>query len=163
MNGRATKSFVVGTALVGAAALLWKAASQSKKRRGSPSKADSSKQRVIVMCKLLHCLCAALSRICSCTACLASVAADHAPCPDGSFGALAAYLRYAHDDSVDLHFIPHAVYRAAELPASTFTRETLVYLIDYCGPPGFLVRVSPMVKRVVLLDHHKTVRSVGRC
>jgi oligoribonuclease NrnB/cAMP/cGMP phosphodiesterase (DHH superfamily) len=28
--------------------------------------------------------------------------------------------------------------------------------VDYCGPTGFISNLSPLVKKIILLDHHKT-------
>ncbi|KAG6384714.1 hypothetical protein SASPL_153531 [Salvia splendens] len=67
----------------------------------------------------------------------------HYPCPDGAFGALAAYLYFSHAPaSPPPRFFPNTVYspiRAEDLPLNKIDN---VYLLDFVGPP--------------VLDHHKT-------
>jgi oligoribonuclease NrnB/cAMP/cGMP phosphodiesterase (DHH superfamily) len=74
----------------------------------------------------------------------------HSPCIDGLLAAVVAYKAlkgYAV-------FYPHN-------PAIPFDLDTLdsetetIYLLDYCGPPGFLEKCMQRAK-VVLLDHHDT-------
>ncbi|XP_042037398.1 uncharacterized protein LOC121783405 [Salvia splendens] len=81
----------------------------------------------------------------------------HYPCPDGAFGALAAYLYFSHAPaSTPPRFFPNTVYspiRAEDLPLNEIDN---VYLLDFVGPPGFVEQLSRKVGRVVVLDHHKT-------
>ncbi|XP_057804138.1 uncharacterized protein LOC131019583 isoform X2 [Salvia miltiorrhiza] len=81
----------------------------------------------------------------------------HYPCPDGAFGALAAYLYFSHSlASAPPLFFPNTVYspiRAENLPLNEIDT---VYLLDFVGPPGFVEELSRKVGRVVVLDHHKT-------
>ncbi|KAL9155464.1 hypothetical protein ABFS82_09G005100 [Erythranthe guttata] len=79
----------------------------------------------------------------------------HYPCPDGAFAALAAYLYLSQSPTAPL-FFPNTVYsplRAEDLP---FNEIDTVYLLDFVGPPGFVQQLSPKVRKVVVLDHHKT-------
>ncbi|XP_057804169.1 uncharacterized protein LOC131019601 isoform X1 [Salvia miltiorrhiza] len=81
----------------------------------------------------------------------------HYPCPDGAFGALAAYLYFSHSPAfAPPLFFPNTVYspiRAENLPLN---ETDTVYLLDFVGPLGFVEQLSRKVGRVVVLDHHKT-------
>jgi len=81
----------------------------------------------------------------------------HCPCPDGIYAALAAYLRFSGCPNIELKFIPHSTF--IPLPfveENLFSANNEVYLLDYCGPNNFISRISKIVKRVILIDHHKT-------
>jgi len=65
-------------------------------------------------------------------------------------------MRYGRDPTVDLRFQPHYVYKPLEVSEDVFTRDSTVYFMDYCGAPGVLSSVAAKVKKLVLLDHHKT-------
>ena len=107
----------------------------------------------------------------------------HAPCPDGAFAALAAWLHFGGESSSssekEVKFVPHRVYEALEVPPSTSYSSALppspsapasspssplsglsskdtVYLLDYSGPAGFPQALAKVAGRVVVLDHHKT-------
>lgn len=96
----------------------------------------------------------------------------HAPCPDGAFAALAAWLHFGGETSSsekEVKFVPHRVYEALQVPSSSSTStstsssplsglssDDTVYLLDYSGPAGFPEALSKVAGRVVVLDHHKT-------
>jgi len=75
----------------------------------------------------------------------------HCPCPDGAFAALAARLHFGSSAT----YMPHSTtvpIDLAELPKSFQT----LYLLDYCGPHGFIERACQHFEQVYLIDHHKT-------
>ncbi|KAK4280596.1 hypothetical protein QN277_012204 [Acacia crassicarpa] len=79
----------------------------------------------------------------------------HYPCPDGAFAALAAHLFFKATSLPSL-FFPNTVYRplrAEDLPTHEISD---LYLLDFVGPPGFVQKISTIVGKVVILDHHKT-------
>lgn len=72
---------------------------------------------------------------------------------------------------LDLKFIPHATFRPLSVEDDTlfpsesevFLYDTCLYLqkltiyrLDYVGPQDFVPRISKKVKKVVLIDHHRT-------
>ncbi|VFQ74894.1 unnamed protein product [Cuscuta campestris] len=86
----------------------------------------------------------------------------HYPCPDGAFAALAAHLYFSSLPATTAAatppplFFPNTVYaplRPGDLPISQID---CVYLLDFVGPPCFLRHLSSLVRRVIVLDHHKT-------
>lgn len=85
----------------------------------------------------------------------------HYPCPDGVFAALAAHIYFSATSTPAL-FFPNTVYspiRVEELPLGEIDD---IYLLDFVGPPGFVHQLSSRVKRVVVLDHHKTALEMFR-
>uniref|UniRef100_A0A2P2IKV3 Uncharacterized protein LOC105142034 n=1 Tax=Rhizophora mucronata TaxID=61149 RepID=A0A2P2IKV3_RHIMU len=81
----------------------------------------------------------------------------HYPCPDGAFAALAAHLYFtAPCVSSSALFFPNPVYKPITPDQLPLDQLTHVYLLDFVGPPGFVHRLSSLVDRVVVLDHHKT-------
>lgn len=88
----------------------------------------------------------------------------HCPCPDGIFGALSAYLHLRQSPGEQrTRFVGHTVYASEAETQShldSLHPEDTLYMIDYCGKQGFLVDAARRVKRVVLLDHHKTAAEI---
>eukprot|EP00005_Dracoamoeba_jomungandri_P012389 CAMPEP_0174271404 /NCGR_PEP_ID=MMETSP0439-20130205/47771_1 /TAXON_ID=0 /ORGANISM="Stereomyxa ramosa, Strain Chinc5" /LENGTH=327 /DNA_ID=CAMNT_0015361383 /DNA_START=1410 /DNA_END=2390 /DNA_ORIENTATION=+ len=81
----------------------------------------------------------------------------HSPCPDGAFSALAAYLYYKHLPNINIEYYPHSTYEEFVLEENTnITTNSDVYLVDYIGKENFILDLAKKVKRVTLLDHHKT-------
>lgn len=76
----------------------------------------------------------------------------HYPCMDGIF---AAYIAKHSLPAEATEFHPHSTTKAFDLTQISETVEEL-YLLDYCGPEGFLERICKHFKRVVLIDHHQT-------
>lgn len=81
----------------------------------------------------------------------------HCPCPDGAYAMLAAYLRFKDEPNTEAKYIPHMTYKALEIKNNPiFTKESEVYLVDFIGPENFITELSPLVKKITVLDHHKT-------
>lgn len=76
----------------------------------------------------------------------------HHPCADGAFAALAAKLSSHSSD--DMIFIPHST--TIKLNLDDLPKAHTMYLLDYCGPPGFIKDACQKYQSVVLIDHHKT-------
>ncbi|XP_057813124.1 uncharacterized protein LOC131027153 isoform X2 [Cryptomeria japonica] len=86
---------------------------------------------------------------------MSSAVLYHYPCPDGAFAALAAHLYFSARQK-PVVFFPNTVYnpiRTEDLPLENFDA---IYLLDYVGPDGFVSELSSKVKRLIILDHHKT-------
>jgi len=76
---------------------------------------------------------------------------------DGAFSALAAHFRFQGLSNIDVKFVPHTTFVALSLEGNPlFTKEAECYLLDYMGPEGFIPNLASMVKKVTLIDHHKT-------
>lgn len=82
----------------------------------------------------------------------------HYPCPDGAFAALAAHLYFSSLSSPPppLFFFPNTVYSPLTPRDLPLSQIDSVYLLDFVGPPAFLHHLSSSVRRVIVLDHHKT-------
>eukprot|EP01112_Ceratiomyxa_fruticulosa_P011986 TRINITY_DN3301_c0_g1_i7.p1 TRINITY_DN3301_c0_g1~~TRINITY_DN3301_c0_g1_i7.p1 ORF type:complete len:325 (+),score=71.20 TRINITY_DN3301_c0_g1_i7:314-1288(+) len=83
----------------------------------------------------------------------------HFPCPDGVFASLAAYLRFHNDKDINnLFFVPHSTIKLLNLEEYPYLNDmnTTAYLLDYCGPEGFIPLLAKRVHKVILIDHHKT-------
>ncbi len=75
----------------------------------------------------------------------------HCPCPDGAFAALAARLHFGPTGAT---YMPHSTSVLIDL--THLTEYDIVYLLDYCGPHGFIAAACQQFKEVYLIDHHKT-------
>lgn len=96
----------------------------------------------------------------------ASLAADpavsfavvyHYPCPDGAMAALCASTALP---PARTRWHPLAVYSspaARAAVAASFTRDTVVFVLDFSGGAPFLAAAAAAARAVVLIDHHKTV------
>lgn len=71
---------------------------------------------------------------------------------DGIFAAYIAGLSLPKETT---EFHPHSTTKAFDLNVISETVEEL-YLLDYCGPEGFIERACERFKKVVLIDHHQT-------
>lgn len=83
----------------------------------------------------------------------------HCPCPDGIFGALSAYLHLQVSLGEQTRFVGHTVYageQEIQQHLDSLHQDDSLFLIDYCGRDGFIVEAARRVRRVVLLDHHKS-------
>ncbi|XP_074263207.1 uncharacterized protein LOC141586011 [Silene latifolia] len=79
----------------------------------------------------------------------------HYPCPDGVFAALAAHLYFSATSS-PVSFFPNTVYSPIRVDQLPLKEISHVYLLDFVGPTGFVQDLSSKVKKVIILDHHKT-------
>lgn len=86
----------------------------------------------------------------------------HFPCTDGALAALALYMAYKDDPTIVLQFVPHKTRTELSLEeeAPLCAGADMVWLLDYCGPAGFLEWVCGVSKHVRLVDHHKTAREM---
>eukprot|EP00753_Platysulcus_tardus_P014002 PLAT3973.1.p1 GENE.PLAT3973.1~~PLAT3973.1.p1 ORF type:complete len:343 (-),score=163.98 PLAT3973.1:51-1079(-) len=87
----------------------------------------------------------------------------HYPCPDGAYGALAAWLALKELDTVgELLFHPMTVWGGADARAGlldALTSDTTVLMVDFSGSSKtepLIPAVAAASKRVILIDHHKT-------
>lgn len=74
----------------------------------------------------------------------------HYPCPDGAFAALAAHLYFSSlstTTSTTLFFFPNTVYSPLTPRDLPLSQIDSVYLLDFVGPPGFLLHLSSLVRR----------------
>ena len=80
----------------------------------------------------------------------------HANCPDGFCGAYLFYKYFKQGPvpSEQIQFIP--MHYGVELDLSRFTRDDIVYLVDFSFKRGTMLNLAEMVKEVWVLDHHKT-------
>ena len=80
----------------------------------------------------------------------------HHPCPDGAFAALVIDMLCPGE----YHLVPHEINGPRKDPAALVAQfggtEKVLYLVDYCGPPGFIKEACAHFAKVVLIDHHKT-------
>jgi hypothetical protein len=76
----------------------------------------------------------------------------HWPCADGAFAALAA--RMSPTEGRRMIFVPHKTTQALSIDSLPAAEK--VYLLDFCGPTGFMRTLCAKYPSVVLLDHHKT-------
>lgn len=107
------------------------------------------------------------------------IVAYHYPCPDGIFGALAAYLYFQKNALLSsIHWLPLTVYSkeneritklenlvtlarssstiAPSSSSSSVPIPVVLYLIDFSGGTHFLSTACTLADRVILIDHHKT-------
>ena len=81
----------------------------------------------------------------------------HYPCTDGIFAALVASLHLTGPEKIE--YTGHSTFateaKITDLLDSLEPEDTL-YLLDYCGRPGFIGEACKKAKKVILLDHHKT-------
>eukprot|EP00742_Colponemidia_sp_Colp-10_P009832 GILJ01010757.1.p1 GENE.GILJ01010757.1~~GILJ01010757.1.p1 ORF type:complete len:331 (-),score=56.65 GILJ01010757.1:252-1244(-) len=82
----------------------------------------------------------------------------HFPCPDGVFALLAAHLYFKErQPSESIHFVPMKVFEKHDASDIKYGgAEDVVYLLDFTGGPGFMFELAKRVKKVIVLDHHKT-------
>jgi oligoribonuclease NrnB/cAMP/cGMP phosphodiesterase (DHH superfamily) len=77
----------------------------------------------------------------------------HYPCPDGALAALAVWF---HEPNAI--FFPHSTTVPLVIPPDNQDRHTEVYVLDYCGPSGWLAECVKRFKTVHLIDHHESAR-----
>jgi oligoribonuclease NrnB/cAMP/cGMP phosphodiesterase (DHH superfamily) len=70
-------------------------------------------------------------------------------------GIFAAYIAGLSLPAKTTEFHPHSTTKTFELTQIPETVEEL-YLLDYCGPQGFIERACERFKKVILIDHHQT-------
>ncbi|PRP76741.1 hypothetical protein PROFUN_11744 [Planoprotostelium fungivorum] len=80
----------------------------------------------------------------------------HCPCPDGAFGALAAWLYFRYNTQMDLKFVPNSVFQHPAIEDMKLSPLAEVYYIDCTPPEPFLTQVASQCKKIIILDHHKT-------
>jgi hypothetical protein len=81
----------------------------------------------------------------------------HYPCPDGSFASYAAFKRFQTEGNLDFKLIPHSTFNPLAAKYHTMLdSDSVVYLLDYVGPQNFAVDLSKKVKKLIIIDHHKT-------
>jgi len=83
----------------------------------------------------------------------------HYPCPDGIYGALAAYLHFTYVTvpPPPIRFFPLTVWskpEEREKIVSAIMEDEDVYLIDFSGGVDFMTGLCQNAKSVTLLDHH---------
>ena len=79
---------------------------------------------------------------------------------DGIFSAFAAHLRFKNWPNTKVTFVPHSTFQTLkwEEKKEIFNENSEVYLLDYVGPKSFIPQLSKFVKKIVLIDHHKTAQ-----
>lgn len=75
----------------------------------------------------------------------------HGNCPDGFGSAYAAYKALGEDN---VEYIP--VKYGDELPS--IENDSIVYICDFTFPRETLISLNQRVKKLVVLDHHKTAK-----
>jgi hypothetical protein len=58
-------------------------------------------------------------------------------------------MRCRHQVGSSARFVPHKVYEALDERTMNLTKHDTVYLLDYCGPPGFVERLGKLASRHV--------------
>ena len=79
----------------------------------------------------------------------------HYPCADGVFAALAAKLSNVGQW---FEFIPHSTTKTLSVTELAKQTKHAIYLLDYCGPRGFIQECCDHFRVVFLIDHHKTAQ-----
>ncbi|CAD7699251.1 unnamed protein product [Ostreobium quekettii] len=89
-----------------------------------------------------------------------AVVCYHYPCLDGVFAALAARLGLP-EGGPRVRFVPLTVHSPPSCAADLgLEGGEHVYLLDYVGPRGFALNVAKVVRRLTVLDHHKTALDI---
>lgn len=76
----------------------------------------------------------------------------HASCYDGFGAALAAFMKLGDDD---VEYVPVSF----GMPTPELEINSLVYIVDFSYPIDVLDRLAHMMKKVVVIDHHKTAEA----
>ena len=77
----------------------------------------------------------------------------HANCNDGFCAAYLLWQQYKDlADYIPMHY-------KGELDTTEFTKDTIVYIVDFSFPRETMVYLGTLVKQIWVLDHHKTAEA----